>query len=100
MPPPTPPITSEADGLTNPAAGVMATRPATSPETKPRMVGRRRRIHSATTQAKAAAAAAMVVVTKARAAVCPAASALPALKPNQPNHKKPPPGTVIGRLFG
>jgi hypothetical protein len=69
----------------------MATRPATRPETKPSIVGRSRCHHSTPTQDRAAAAAETWVVTKASAATPLAPRALPALKPNQPNHRSPPP---------
>ena len=47
-----------------------------------------------------AAAAAVLVTTKALAARPPALSADPALKPNQPNHRRPAPRTVIGTSCG
>src|SRR5438105_14488578 len=71
-------------GPTNPAAGVMATSPATAPEIAPRALARPFLIHSAALQASAAAAAPKCVATKALDAKEPAASALPALKPNHP----------------
>ena len=89
-----------AAGETKPAAGVMATSPATSPEAKPSMVGLPRPHHSPKTHARAPVAAAMVVVTNARAAVFPAERALPALKPNHPNQRRPAPVMVIGRSCG
>src|SRR5687767_8053223 len=94
------PMTSDDAGLTNPALGVIATRPATRPETNPNSVGLRRKIHSARTQDMAPLAAATWVVTNANDALCPAASALPALKPNQPNQRRPAPVTVIVKLCG
>src|SRR5271165_3062204 len=90
----------DAAGETKPAAGVMATSPATNPEANPRMVGLPRLHHSPKTHAMAPVAAAMVVVTKASAAVFPAESALPALKPNHPNHNSPAPVIVIGKSCG
>ena len=47
-----------------------------------------------------AAAAAMLVTMKALAARPLAATAEPALKPNQPNHRRPAPRTVIGTSCG
>ena len=85
---------------TKPAAGVMATRPATAPEAAPRVVGLPWNFHSANTQASMAVAAATCVVTKAFPANPSAARALPALKPNQPNHKRAVPIMVMGRLCG
>ena len=52
-------------GLTKPEAGVMATRPATAPETMPRTDGFLAMIHSATIQARAAAAVAIWVAAAA-----------------------------------
>ena len=52
------PIASEPIGPTNPAAGVMATKPATQPEAAPNMEGLPLRIHSATDQPNTAAAVA------------------------------------------
>src|SRR5208337_2751688 len=87
-------------GPTKPAAGVMATRPATAPEAAPRVVGLPRKIHSVPTQARVAAAVARWVAVKAELARAPAARALPALNPNQPNHNRAAPRMVMGRLWG
>ncbi len=100
MKPATAPMTMEAIGVTNPAAGVIATRPATAPDAAPSTVGLPRDIHSVNIQPSAAAAAAVLVVMNACAARPLAASALPALNPNQPNHSKAAPITVKGRLCG
>src|SRR5512136_2759667 len=93
-----------APGSTKPAAGVITTRPATTPEPKPRAEGLPLWIHSAIIQERPAAAGAMVVVVKARP---PGPSeqlgptiAEPALKPNQPNQRSPTPSRVKGRLWG
>src|SRR4029453_4834371 len=43
---------------------------------------------------------ASIVVVNARAAEPLAATALPALKPNQPNHSRPAPSSVNGTLCG
>src|ERR1700736_241589 len=93
-------MTTAAMGVTNPAAGVMATRPATAPEAAPSTVGLPRDDHSVNIQPSAAAAVAVLVVMNACAARPLAASALPALKPNQPNHRRLAPITVNGRLWG
>src|SRR2546427_13005516 len=87
-------------GPTNPEAGVMATSPATAPEAAPSTVGLPRIVHSVNIQPSAAAAAAVLVARNALAARPLASSALPALKPNQPNHSSPAPLTVIGRVWG
>src|SRR5512142_616450 len=87
-------------GLTKPAAGVMATRPATAPEMAPSALGRPLRIHSAAPQEIAAAAAAKCVATKALVARLPALSALPALKPNQPTHSRQAPMKLSTTLCG
>src|SRR5215470_6609960 len=100
MTPATAPITIDAIGVTKPAAGVMATSPATAPDAAPSTVGLPRELHSVNIHASAAAAVAVFVVVKAWAARPPALSALPALKPNQPNHRRLAPITVIGKLWG
>src|SRR3954454_10318589 len=89
-----------ASGPTYPQAGVMATRPATAPDAVPSTVGFPRMAHSLNIHASAAAAAAVLVERNAVTASSFAPSALPALKPNQPNHKRPAPITVMGRLCG
>src|SRR5438552_17914811 len=78
----------------------MATSPATAPEAAPSTVGLPRVAHSVNIQPSAADAAAVFVARKALAASPLASSALPALKPNQPNHNKAAPITVIGRVLG
>src|SRR6478609_3470016 len=95
MNPATAPMTIAAIGVTKPAAGVIATSPATAPEAAPSTVGLPREDHSVNIQPRAAAAAAVLVVMKA----C-AASPLPALKPNEPSHRRLAPSTVKGRLCG
>src|ERR1044071_6121587 len=94
------PMTIEAIGVTKPAAGVTATRPATAPDAPPSIVGLPARIHSAAIQPRAAAAAAELVLTNAVAASSPEETALPALKPNQPTHSSEAPITENGRLCG
>src|SRR6185503_7904144 len=94
-----PPIRIAAIGVTNPAAGVIATRPTTAPVTIPSTLGllsrQLRNIHTT-----AAAAAAVLVVTRAWTANPFAARALPPLKPNHPIHNRPAPRTVKGILLG
>src|SRR5580704_18364733 len=82
------PIAKAGIGPTNPAAGVIATNPATAPEIAPRALGRPFLIHSARLQLIAAAAVARCVATNALVASEFAASALPALKPNHPTHSR------------
>src|SRR2546421_10566371 len=94
------PMTGAAMGVTKPAAGVTATRPATAPEAAPSTVGLPRVLHSVNIQPSAAAAAAVLVTRKALTARALASSALPALNPNQPNQSSPAPITVIGKLCG
>src|SRR6266436_1679655 len=91
---------SAETGPTYPEAGVMATSPATAPEAAPSTVGLPRVSHSVNIQPSAAAAAPVLVARKALTARPFASSALPALKPNQPNQSSPAPMTVIGRLCG
>src|SRR5512139_1647077 len=100
MAPPSPPMTMAETGPTNPEPGVMATSPATAPLAAPRVVGLPLWTHSTRSQDKDAAAEAMWVTTKALAARPFAARALPALKPNHPNHSKAAPVMVMGRLWG
>ena len=66
----------------------MATSPATQPEMAPSMLGLPASIHSTAIHASVAAAAPKWVATKALVARPVAASALPALKPNQPTHSR------------
>src|SRR5512145_722375 len=94
------PITRAPSGATKPEAGVIATSPATHPDAAPRTVGFPRWIHSPKTHDRVAAAAAECVATKALVDSSPAARALPALNPNQPNQRMAAPSTVIGRLWG
>src|SRR4051812_14248856 len=94
------PIRRAGKGFTNPDAGVIATRPATAPEIAPSMLGLPECIHSAAIQERVAAAAAKWVATKALVASPLAASALPALNPNQPTHSSDAPITLITRLCG
>src|SRR4026208_1746385 len=96
MKPATAPITMAAIGVTKPAAGVMATRPAPAPGAAPRTVGFPRDAHSVNIHPSAAAAVAVLVVMKACAARPLAASALPALNPHPPNASRLAPPTAQG----
>src|SRR5262245_36220293 len=98
--PATNPIAIAGIGVTNPDAGVIATSPATAPEMAPSALGRPRVVHSAPSQPSVAAAAAKCVATKALVARPFEASALPALKPNQPTHRRHAPVKLRTRLCG
>src|SRR6478735_1165552 len=87
-------------GPTNPAQGVITTRPATRPEAAPSAVGFPCFQYSTSIQLSIAPAAATCVLTRASAARPPALSALPALKPNQPNQRSPAPRSTIGKSCG
>src|SRR5688572_11537055 len=88
---------NKLDGIvTKPAAGVIATRPTTAPIQKPSADGFLPLVASNKIQARPAAAEAVLVVANAEAANELAPSALPALKPNHPNHSKPVPNNTKG----
>src|SRR5215470_10272685 len=87
-------------GFTNPAAGVIATRPATAPEIPPSTLGLPLRIHSAAAHPMAAAAAAKCVATNALVARLPALRALPALNPNHPTQSRHAPIKLSTTLCG
>ncbi|MDT4862364.1 hypothetical protein FQZ97_970140 [compost metagenome] len=93
-------MTSALRSVTKPAAGVMATSPATTPEHRPSSEARLRASHSAAIHDSAPAAAAMWVTASASPARPSAASAEPALKPNQPTQSRPVPAMVRPRLKG
>src|SRR6266699_1393604 len=97
---PTAPITIDASGVTYPEAGVMATSPTTRPVAAPTAVALPLRIQSRQVQVTMAVAAAVLVAVKAWAARPLAASADPALKPNQPNQRMPAPSRTSGTLWG
>src|SRR5438132_11505839 len=80
---------------TKPDAGVIATRPATAPAAMPRTLGRPRWIHETLIHVRPAIAVAVFVTTKALVARPPAASALPALNPNEPNQRRDAPSIGI-----
>src|SRR5438552_18612436 len=79
-------MTIDDIGPTYPEAGVMATSPHTAPTEMPTADGFPFRIQSVSIQLTAAAAAARFVTPSAVTARAFAAKALPALKPNHPNH--------------
>jgi hypothetical protein len=93
-------MTSAPLSPTKPAAGVIATRPATAPEAPPSSDGLPLPIHSSSDHTSTEAAVARKVLTKAMAATLPASSAEPALKPNQPTHRIDAPIMVNVRLCG
>src|SRR6185295_17285824 len=92
------PITNAPGMPTLPAAGVIATRPATAPEAAPNMVGLPLKTASPRLQERTAQAVARKVLMKASAAKPFASSAEPALKPNQPTQRSAAPTIVRGRL--
>src|ERR1019366_1178612 len=94
------PMAMAGMGLTNPAAGVIATRPATAPEIAPSALGFPLRFHSVKVQPAAAVAAAKCVATNALVAKLPEESALPALNPNQPTHSRQAPMKLKTTLCG
>ena len=94
------PMITAGVGPTKPDAGVMATSPATAPDAMPRTLGLPLKIHSANIQPNAAAAVAICVAIMAMPARPSAATAEPALKPNQPTHNNEAPISVSTRLCG
>ena len=93
------PMTSEAHAATKPAAGVITTRPATRPVQAPTSVACPVTILSTTIHESMAAAEAATVFTSAMPATPSSmASAEPALKPSQPNHRRPAPSATKGTL--
>src|SRR5687768_2263068 len=94
------PITNAPIGPAVPEAGVIATRPATAPEAIPSTLGLPWLNHSQIIQPSAAAAVAIWVTAIAIPAVPFAATADPALKPNQPTHNIAAPTRVKPRLCG
>src|SRR5690349_20855415 len=85
---------------TLPAAGVIATRPATAPDAAPSIEGLPLSIHSANVHDITAHAVARNVFMNASVAELPASSAEPALNPNQPTHSREAPIIVMGTLCG
>src|SRR3954447_20104189 len=97
---PTRPITSAPPGATKPEAGVIATRPATAPDTMPSTLGLPLVIHSQDIHDNAAAAVANWVTSMAMPARPFEATADPALKPNQPTQSSEAPTMVSTKLCG
>ena len=87
------------DGEMKPAAGVMATNPATAPVAVSRAPGRLFHQDSSI-HVRAALAALVFVATNADEASPPEVRALPALKSNQPNQRSPARRTTMGTLCG
>src|SRR5512134_3714610 len=94
------PMTNAPGMPTLPAAGVIATRPATAPDAAPSIEGLPLKSHSPSDHDSTAHAVARNVLTKASAAELPASSADPALNPNQPTHRSEAPIMVSARLCG
>src|SRR5437870_10939829 len=87
-------------GPTYPEAGVIATSPQTAPTAIPTADGFFFLTQSVSIQLTAAPAAARFVTTSAFTASSFALRALPALKPNHPNHSTEAPRITYGMLFG
>src|SRR5699024_12378773 len=97
--PPNNPNISDVNGFNAPAAGVMVTRPATSPEAAPSEVAALSRIASISIQPNIAAAAAAVVLIHASPDKPSAAKADPPLNPNQPHNNRAASSIASGRLY-
>src|SRR2546428_466553 len=98
--PATSPMMIDGIGPTYPEAGVMATSPQTAPTAIPTADGFFFLTQSVSIQLTAAPAAARFVTTSAFTASSFALRALPALKPNHPNHSTEAPRITYGMLFG
>src|SRR5215208_3375810 len=90
------PMIIEDIGDTKPDAGVMATSPATAPTVEGLPVC----AHDIRAQVTAAMPVAICVATNALVAFVAAAPAEPALKPNQPVHRRAAPNTTSDMLCG
>src|SRR5436190_17180417 len=86
-------------GDTYPAAGVIVARPATAPVRRPRNFGRPVSRQSIASQTIAANDAATSVLRNATAVTESTRNSLPALKPYQPNHRRPVPRATRGMLW-
>jgi len=84
----TKPRTIDPIGPAKPDAGVIATRPATAPEIMPSRDGLPLTSHSVNIQPSVAAAVATKVFTKAERCRAIRLEFEPALKPNQPTHRR------------
>ena len=96
--PPAKPTSNPPAGPTEPEAGVIVARPATIPVIAPKPLGLPNLIHSITIQVNAPVAAEIWVTKSAMPAAPSAASAEPALKPNQPTHSIAAPVKLMVRL--
>ena len=94
------PMAKAPSRSTVPAAGVMATSPATAPVQVPTVVGFLFTSQSMVSHVIAAAAVAICVTRKALASRASAARPLPALKPNHPSHKNEVPKNTNIMLCG
>src|SRR5213594_3921819 len=94
------PMITAAHGATNPEAGVTAARPATEPVKAPVAEGFPSFHQFTPIQARRAKEPPSIVFTNAYAATASALRALPALNPNQPNHRRPAPSPTYGTLCG
>src|ERR1043166_5000656 len=83
-------------GETYPAAGVMVARPATAPVSRPKNFGFLVVIQSMHSHAMAAKLAARSVFKNATAVTESTRNSLPALKPYQPNQRRPVPKATRG----
>src|SRR2546427_8276135 len=98
--PATRPMMIDGIGPTYREAGVIATRRQTAPSATPTAEGFFFLTQSVSIQLTAAPAAARFVTTSALTASSFALRALPALKPNHPNHSTEAPRITYGMLFG
>src|ERR1700751_5074583 len=94
------PMARAGMGPTKPAAGVIATSPATAPEIAPRALACPFLIHSATLQLRAAAGGGKWGGMNARVVSLFEARALPALNPNQPTQRRQAPIKLRTKLCG
>ncbi|CCY66268.1 uncharacterized protein BN467_00715 [Prevotella sp. CAG:1124] len=96
----TKPIMNAPSRSVEPAAGVMATSPATAPVHAPTVVGFLLHSQSMAIHTTAAVAVAICVTRNALAAIPSAASPLPALKPNHPSQRNDMPMNTNVMLCG
>ena len=85
--------------VTYPAAGVMAARPAIEPVRSPTNFGFFSNIHASTSHVIAANDAATSVLRNAFDVTGSTFNSLPALKPYQPNQRRPVPRATSGILW-
>src|SRR5258705_6366305 len=94
------PTTAAPRVFTVPHDGVIATKPATTPEAAPKVVGLPSRICSTASHPSMPRQPASKVLRKIADANPLAANAEPALNPNQPNQRSPTPRSTNGRWGG